>query len=437
MNASNKKWLVAGAIIIFLIVVALKGFFVVRPDQFAIVTEFGEPVQIVGQERCNEAGNECWQVPEPGLHFKIPFIQEVRFIDARVRGWNDTGLDTKTVTNREIDFTAFARWRVSDPLQYYIAHHKGEAERTEQAAHGSMDSIVTTRIQAALRQQRLKSIVRMSDRTFAVEKGLNLRKLIINFEECLPEQNENIREALESIQARQVQLRLLEKDLRSKEVKNRDQVRFTTVIKNQANEKLDDGFGIKVYDLHFKYLNYSTKIHASMIRDIAKDRERDIETYRKIQKFCTGAIKRIEEEMVGKKLAESDRIVRKLRGEALGTAIDLKARTFNQDPEFYRFLQTLELYEHSLAKGTKLIISSNSPLLALMKNADVMKAVDKRNDLTPPTRAELGERDSASNAPPAPPAPAALKPPAKSPEPSPEPSEPATPSPSPAEPTKK
>jgi hypothetical protein len=82
--------------------------------------------------------------------------------------------------------------------------------------------------------------------------------------------------------------------------------------------------------------------------------------------------------------------VRKIRGNATATAIGLKARAFNEGPGFYRFIRTLELYEKSLARGTKLIISSNSPLLALMKDASVMELVEKVQ-LRALTDEELGE----------------------------------------------
>ena len=401
MNAKTAKLLIIGAIGIFLLTSLYQGFFVVRPDQFAIVTEFGEPVEIISSEECDEHGKNCRQVPEPGLHFKLPFVQDVRYIDARVRGWNDTGLDTKTVTNREIDFTAFSRWRVSDPLQYYIAHNKGSQEDTQRAAHGSMDSVVTTRIQSAVRQQRLQNIVRMSDRTFAAEEGLNLKKLVANFEECHPERNENIREALYAAKLRVKTRKAVEEQASAatatpeaaaaaKKVASTKR-RFIATIKDDANVKLDEGFGISIYDLHFKYLNYSAKIHGSMIQDIAKDRERDIETYRKIQNFCAGAINKNKLEAVGRKLAESERTVRKIRGNAMAQAIKIKARAFNEDPEFYRFIRTLELYEKSLTRGTKLIVSSNSPLLALMKDDSVMQPVEKIGSLKELTPEELGE----------------------------------------------
>jgi modulator of FtsH protease HflC len=400
MNSNSIKYVILAVITVFLAVTVYQGFFVVRPDQFAIVTEFGEPVEIIAAEKCNDKGANCRKVPDPGLHFKLPFVQDVRYIDARVRGWNDTGLDTKTVTNREIDFTAFARWRVSDPLQYYIAHNKGAQKDTERAAHGSMDSIVTTRIQSAVRQQRLKNIVRMSDRTFAAEEGLNLQKLVANFEECHPERNLNIREALDAASLRVKTRKDLEEqsaearnaaDLDPNTPAKKRKRRFINTIKDDANLKLDEGFGISIYDLHFKYLNYSTKIHASMIQDIAKDRERDIETYRKIQNFCAGAINKNKLEAVGRKLAESERTVRKIRGKAMAKAIELKARAFNEDPEFYRFIRTLELYEKSMTRGTKLIVSSNSPLLALMKDESVMKPVPQVDSLKVLTPEELGE----------------------------------------------
>ncbi len=134
---------------IVLFVAAWKSFYVVRPDQFVVVTQFGEPID---------------EKREPGFNLLIPFVQDARFLDSRVRGWDDITKNTNTAELKPIDVTAFARWQV-DPTpggatKFYTA------VGTARGAHANMDSIVTKRIQAAIREHRLASVVRDKGRNF-------------------------------------------------------------------------------------------------------------------------------------------------------------------------------------------------------------------------------------------------------------------------------
>ncbi|MFT5433835.1 MAG: membrane protease subunit HflC, partial [Myxococcota bacterium] len=99
MNRSNMIAVIA-ALVVVTLVVAFQSFFVVRVDRFAIVTQFGKPVRVL---------------EEPGLYFKTPLIQDVTFLDKRVRGWDDQAADTKTLDSRQIDYTVYGRWRITDP----------------------------------------------------------------------------------------------------------------------------------------------------------------------------------------------------------------------------------------------------------------------------------------------------------------------------------
>ena len=332
-----------------------KSFFVVRPDQYAILTQFGDPRQVV---------------TEAGLYWKTPFVQEVRYLDARVRGWDDTARDTKTAELRTIDFTAFARWRISDPLVFY------KAVRTEKRAHASLDSVVTARIQATVRENPLASIVRDLGRPFEEREELDLRNVITGYDECNPDRNKEIAAILE--EKRQ--------EARSAEQAPAKRSEIVRSILQASNAILGSEFGIEILDLHFKYLNYSPQVHQKMIDSIRADREKDIAAYRKIGKACVGSIQQTKQRRLGEIQGERDREVRRIDGEGLAKAIGTKASAFNEDPEFFRFLETLLLYEHSLDAGTRLVLSADSPLLSLLSDPTVMAPVSKLA-LPPPARA--------------------------------------------------
>ena len=349
--------IVALAVALLTLVTLWQSFFVVRPDQFVVVTKFGDPI---GEKR------------EPGLYFLIPFVEDARYLDSRVRGWDDITRNTNTAELKPIDFTAFARWRIDEteggPTHFYTA--VGDDRR----AKASMDSIVTKRIQAAIREHRLASIVRDKGRSFAARATADLKFLFVDYPECQEQANPEIRQMLdeyEQIAAKQVGATGTEdaRALRSE---------IVIEILETSNEILRKDFGIEILDLHFKYLNYSPQVHNEITTKITKDRGRDIARYNKLGATCTGTIRRVKEQQIGAIVGERDRGIRELRGRAVAEAIRIKAQAFNQAPDFFRFLKLLELYDESLGQKTRLILSADNPILSLMQDPSLVMPVAKR-----------------------------------------------------------
>ncbi|MCA9634380.1 MAG: hypothetical protein KC766_42330, partial [Myxococcales bacterium] len=340
-------------VLIVLVLVVFDGMFIVKPDQFALVTEFGDPVRVIYDERCADTpeelaatNGECTRkevVPAPGLYFKMPLSQDVRYMDARVRNWYDEGNDTKTVELRTIDFEAFARWRIVDPLRYYTA------ARTDQRVMAGMDSIVTARIQSVVSEHSLASIVRDRGRRFSLRAKLDLSALIADYEECKPQKNAAIQRLIDEAEDATKE--------RDKGFEDQPALRSEIVksIQDWANEQLEAQFGIHILDLHFRRLNYSSQIRESMVLAIAADRQRDIAAYNKVGTVCKGSIDQVKTRRRGEIDGEKEQEVRELLGSAQAEAIRTKAEAFGQDPSFFQFLKTLEVYERSFTDKTSLV----------------------------------------------------------------------------------
>jgi membrane protease subunit HflC len=347
--------MILGALVV--LVSAWKSVYIVRPDQFVIVTKFGDPIE----ER-----------RDPGAYVLVPFFHETRYLDSRVRGWDDIARNTNTAELKPIDFTVFARWQIDPspggPTRFFVA------VGTDQRARANMNSVVTKRIQAAIREHRLASIVRDKGRSFAARAASDLKFLFVDYPECQPETNGEIRSMLEEYD--QIAAAAVgatgtadAKALRSEIVSG---------ILTSSNEILIRDFGIEILDLHFKYLNYSSQVHEEITSKITKDRGRDIARYNKLGSTCAGTITQVKEQTLGSILGEQDRRVRELRGEGTAGAIAIKAEAFNKSPEFFRFLKMLELYEQSLTKNTRFILSAGNPLLGLMQDPSLIGTVAKR-----------------------------------------------------------
>ena len=96
--------------------------------QQAIITQFGEPV--------GEA------VTEPGLHFKLPFVQKTHLFEKRWLEWDGIEVEMPTQEKTYIYVDTFARWRIIDPLKFYtsVGDETGAQSRYPTAADKSSQS---------------------------------------------------------------------------------------------------------------------------------------------------------------------------------------------------------------------------------------------------------------------------------------------------------
>lgn len=104
-----------GILVFFLILIAAGAFvglnavFTVEQTEQAIVTRLGQPVEIY-----NEPGTD-----EPGLKFKMPFIESVVHLDKRNLLLDSDDAEITAGDQQRLIVDAFARWRISDPLRFY------------------------------------------------------------------------------------------------------------------------------------------------------------------------------------------------------------------------------------------------------------------------------------------------------------------------------
>ncbi len=136
-----KKQNLVGIMILGLLLLFLMGgspFFVVDIIHTAIVVQLGKPVRTI---------------TEPGLKFKIPFIQDVIQFDKRLLDYDSDPQDVVTKDKKTLVIDNFAKWRIVDPLKFY------EAFRTEQAARSRLDDIIYSELRVDLGLQDLSEII--------------------------------------------------------------------------------------------------------------------------------------------------------------------------------------------------------------------------------------------------------------------------------------
>ncbi|VAX33028.1 HflC protein [hydrothermal vent metagenome] len=136
-----KKQNLVGVMILGLLILILMGgspFFIVDIIHTAIVVQLGKPVRTI---------------TEPGLNFKIPFIQDVIQFDKRLLDYDSDPQDVVTKDKKTLVIDNFAKWRIVDPLKFY------EAFRTEQVARARLDDIIYSELRVDLGLQDLSEII--------------------------------------------------------------------------------------------------------------------------------------------------------------------------------------------------------------------------------------------------------------------------------------
>lgn len=120
--------------------VAISAIYTVSEVEQVIITQFGKPV-----------GDP---VTTAGLKVKIPFIQNVNTIDKRVLEWDGNPSDMPTKDKLYISVDLFARWRITDPLQYFLRL------RDERSAQSRLDDILGSETRNAVAKHELIEIIR-------------------------------------------------------------------------------------------------------------------------------------------------------------------------------------------------------------------------------------------------------------------------------------
>ena len=138
--------------LIVLLAVLILGFgsiYIINEAEQAVVTQFGKPVG--------------GAVTDAGIHFKTPIIQTVIKFDKRILEWDGSANEIPTLDNKYVFIDAFARWRISDALQFY------KAAKNEMLAQSILDDILDGAVRDEIANRTMVEIVRSSNRVMAIK----------------------------------------------------------------------------------------------------------------------------------------------------------------------------------------------------------------------------------------------------------------------------
>ena len=141
-------------IILVIAAAAIFSIFIVKEVNQAIVLQFGDPKR---------------KITKPGLNFKLPFIQNVVFLDKRILNLDAPPEEVIASDQKRLIVDAFARFQITDPLKFYIS------VGNERVARSRLSTIINSRIRSVLGTQRLQTLL-SEDRTkqmSLIQEGVN------------------------------------------------------------------------------------------------------------------------------------------------------------------------------------------------------------------------------------------------------------------------
>ena len=272
-------------IIFILIFILLLGiwqcFFTVDQTEQAFLLQLGKPVGgILG----------------PGLHFKIPFLQQVMHFERRILAYDAAPAEILTKDKKNLVVDNYSKWQIADPLKFY------QTVKTIEGAQSRLDDIIYAQLRVELGVHTLTEVVS--------EKRSELMKKV-----------------------------------------------------TQKSNQLAADYGIKVVDVRIKRADLPPENERHVFERMRAEREREAKRYRSEGKEQAMKIKAAANRERAIILAQAFQQAEQIKGQGDMEAIKIYAKSIRQDPEFYAFIKSMEVYQKGFDKKTQLIITPSHPLM--------------------------------------------------------------------------
>ena len=294
--------------------VAFNAAFVIDQAEQGILVQFGEPIGDV--------------ITEPGLHWRVPFIQDVRRFDRRLLAWDGDVSQIPTLGREFIFVDTTARWRIADPLQFL------RSVRDEVGARTRLDDILDSVARDIVSGTDLEEIVRSADWQVDVE-GLDEEELsalgVANLE---------------------------------RPTKGRQQLEQEMLA---SASRLMPELGIELVDVRIKRINYIDSVREQVESRMISERQSIAARFRSEGQGRSQEILGDMERQLRTITSEAERTAQEIIGAADAEATRIYGLAYGEDPEFYNFSRTLESYG-ALGENTTLMIRAESDFFRYLES---------------------------------------------------------------------
>ncbi len=300
-------------IIILILIIGSLSVYTVDETEQVVITQFGKPI---GEP-----------IQDPGIKFKIPYYTATVF-PKNLLEWDGDPDQIPTLDKTFIWVDTFSRWKIVDPLKYF------ETLNNELAAQARLDDILNSTIRNLITSNPLIETVRNTDRRLETD----------TFDAGIEESKKD--------------------DLFQSVVTGR--AKIARKILDEAQPKLEE-FGIQLVDVKIKRLNYEEEVQKSVYGRMIAERKQIAEKFRSEGQGEARKIEGDREKEMKRITSEAYKTSEEIKGKADAEATLIYAKAFGKDPEFYSFLQTLDIYKQSIGKDSSLVLSTDSEFLKYFK----------------------------------------------------------------------
>ncbi len=310
-----KRTLITLAIIVAVIVIlAILGpFYILEEGEQSVVTRFGAIVRVE---------------TDPGLKFKMPFVDTVVRYSSKILSWDGDAQRIPTKENQFIYVDPTSRWVISDPQRFY------ETVKTVENAQLRLDDILDSTVRTVISENYLNEAVRNSNRINEMtvveevssiddlEAAERLRSLTVS-----STQQESIKVGRQGLSAKMLEMA----------------------------EPYTKEYGITLIDVIIRQIKYSDDLTESVYQRMIKERNQIAEAYRS---YGRGQLAQWE----GKTTSEQKSILsgayaqaEQIKGVADAEATRIYAEAYELDPEFFELWRTLESYRQTIPGMDKVL----------------------------------------------------------------------------------
>jgi membrane protease subunit HflC len=266
-------------------------------------------------------------ITDAGLHMKIPFVQDVNRFEKRWLEWDGDANQVPTRDKKYIWVDTYARWRISDALQFF------QALRDERGAQSRLDDIIDGETRNVIASHNLLEAVRSNNRAF--EKGDEVEDVV-------------------------------SEEVKREVVHGRNKI--TRLILERAAQVMP-AYGIELVDIQIQRINYVNDVQAKVFDRMISERKRIADRHRSEGQGKSAEIRGKKEREL--KVIESDayRQGQEIMGRGDAQAASIYAEAFNRDRDLYRFSRTLQTYRDTIDKESVLVLSTNAEIYRYLRSS--------------------------------------------------------------------
>ncbi|MGV8074339.1 MAG: protease modulator HflC [Syntrophobacteraceae bacterium] len=319
--------------VVFIVLIGILGWssvYIVNETEQVVITRLGKPVG--------------GAVVNPGLNFKLPFIEKANFFEKRVMKWDGSPNQIPTKDKKFIWVDTTARWRIKDPLQ--LLKRVGSLQTANSRLDGIIDSVVRDHVSKNNLVELVRSEGWENARQLLKEAGIPDFQVVDSTGEpaVAGEASDNL---------------------------NKGREKITREMLADASRLLPE-FGIELLDIRIRRIKFVDSVEKKVFDRMISERKRIAAQFRSEGEGERAAILGQMEREMSKITSEAFRKAQEVRGKADAEATKIYGDAFGRNTEFFEFYRTLDFYKNFSNPNSSFVLTTDADIFKYLKNSKGM-----------------------------------------------------------------